>query len=78
MHLCPGLAIVGAVNTLAFRRRLELVVVKGFDGFVIIIFEPRLTLPAPNGRSRARRLSQWEPAKLPLTNESPGEGQSCR
>ena len=53
MHLCPGLSIVGAVNTLAFRRRLELVVVKGFDGFVIIIFESTHVLVRRHEHSRA-------------------------
>ena len=34
--------------------------------------------PAANRRSRALRLSQSEPAALPLANETPEAGRSCR
>ena len=40
--------------------------------------EPRLRQPAPNARSRARRLGQRQPAELPRTKETAGAGRRRR
>jgi len=39
--------------------------------------EPGGPEPAANGRSPALRLTQWEPAALPLSNERMGAGLGC-
>ena len=39
--------------------------------------EPGGPEPAANGPSRALRLTQWEPAALPLSNERMGAGLGC-
>jgi len=86
MMLRCGIAVTTKDKTMTPAQRLQRRCRAGRPGLWVrrcLRGEPGGPEPAANGRSHALRLSQSQPAVLPLTNERPawagvglGEGQS--